>query len=132
MQGLIAQYNLTPKQVQSLFKAAGIDKSIADIRRLIAAQQQYRDRTVTITTEYRSLHTSGVGPTRGRGDDNMPGGVAPRTMGGRTGRFTTESGGGRSGRRGLSRADLDGLEIRVTGTDPAMKAFLYTGGSSRY
>jgi len=132
VQGLIAQYNLTPKQVQSLFKAAGIDKSIADIRRLIAAQQQYRDRTVTITTEYRSLHTSGVGPTRGRGDDNMPGGATPRTMGGRTGRFTIGSGGGRSGRRGLSRADLDGLEIRVTGTDPAMKAFLYTGGSSRY
>ncbi len=127
---LIAQYNLTPKQVQSLFKAAGIDKSIADIRRLIAAQQQYRDKTVTITTEYRSLHTDGSGPTRGRSDDNMPGGPAPRAMGGRpNGRFTT---GGGNGRRGLSRSDLDGVEIRVTGVDPGMKAFLYTGGSSRY
>jgi len=24
------------------------------------------------------------------------------------------------------------MEIRVTGLDPGMKAFLYTGGSSRY
>lgn len=134
VKALIAQYDLTPKQVQSLFKAAGIDKSIADIRRLIAVQQQYRDKTVTITTEYRSLHTSGVGPTRGRDDDNMPSGVSPRTSsrGGEPGRFNTSTSGRASGRRGMSRADLDGLEIRITGADPAQKAFLYTGGSSRY
>ena len=134
VKALIAQYDLTPKQVQSLFKAAGIDKSIADIRRLIAAQQQYRDKTVTITTEYRSLHTDGSGPTRGRPDDNMPGGVTPRTGGGGTnpGRFTAGTRGGNGRRSPLTRSDLDGVEIRVTGVDPGMKAFLYTGGSSRY
>ncbi len=128
---LIEQYDLTPKQVQTLMKLLGVDKSIADIRRLIAAQQQYRDKTVTITTEYRSLHTDGSGPTRGRSDDNMPGGPAPRALGGAgtQGRFTA---GTRGGRRGLTRSDLDGVEIRVTGVDPGMKAFLYTGGSSRY
>ena len=131
---LIEQYDLTPKQVQTLMKLLGVDKSIADIRRLIAVQQQYRDKTVTITTEYRSLHTSGVGPTRGRDDDNMPSGVSPRTSsrGGEPGRFNASTSGRASGRRGMSRADLDGLEIRITGADPAQKAFLYTGGSSRY
>jgi len=129
---LIEQYDLTPKQVQTLMKLLGVDKSIADIRRLIAAQQQYRDKTVTITTEYRSLHTSGVGPTRGRSDDNMPGGAAPKMAGGANGRFTAGANGGSSGRRGLSRSDLNGLEIRVTGVDPAAKAFLYSGGMSRY
>lgn len=131
---LIEQYDLTPKQVQTLMKLLGVDKSIADIRRLIAAQQQYRDKTVTITTEYRSLHTDGSGPTRGRGDDNMPGGVTPRTGGGGTnpGRFTAGTRGGNGRRSPLTRSDLDGVEIRVTGVDPGMKAFLYTGGSSRY
>ena len=131
VRALIAQYDLTPKQVQSLFKAAGIDKSIADIRRLIAAQQQYRDKTVTITTEYRSLHTSGPGPTRGRGDDNMPSGVSPRTGAGGSGRFSAGTRDA-SGRRGLSRSEVDTWEIRVVGVDPGARAFLNTGGSSRF
>ena len=131
VKALIAEYDLTPKQVQSLFKAAGIDKSIADIRRLIAVQQQYRDKTVTITTEYRSLHTSGVGPTRGRGDDNMPSGVSPRTGAGGSGRFSAGTRDA-SGRRGLSRSEVDTWEIRVVGVDPGARAFLNTGGSSRF
>jgi len=127
---LIATYDLTPKQVQTVMAAVGIDKSIADIRRLIAAQQQYRDKTVTITTEYRSLHTSGVGPTRGRGDDNMPSGITPRT-GAPSGRFN--AGNGRVSGRPLTREDLgNGVEVRVVGVDPAARAFMNTGGSSRY
>ena len=130
VKGLIAQYDLTPKQIQSLFKAAGIDKSIADIKRLIAVSQQYKDRTVTITTNYRSLHTSGVGPTRGRDDDyyNPPGesgkrGLAP------AGRYRLGAEG-----RPLSVSDLDGmgLEIHVTGVDPGQRAYLRTGGTGRY
>ncbi|HNH96584.1 MAG TPA: hypothetical protein PLY51_13515, partial [Microthrixaceae bacterium] len=131
VEALIAQYDLTPKQIQSLFKAAGIDKSVADIRRLVAAEQQYKDKTVTITTEYRSLHTSGVGPTRGRGDDNMPSGVSPRTGAGGSGRFSAGTRDA-SGRRGLSRSEVDTWEIRVVGVDPGARAFLNTGGSSRF
>ena len=131
---LVAQYGLTPKQVQTVLKMLGVEESVADIRRIVGAQQPlHRDinQRITITTEYRSLHTSGVGPTRGRGDDNMPSGVSPRAGAGGdsgpAGRFTTSS-----GRRSMSRGGLDGAEIRVVGMDPGQRAFFYTGGTSRY
>lgn len=134
---LIRQYDMTPEQVQSLFKAAGIDKSIADIKRLIAQQQQYRDKTVTITTEYRSIHTNGDSTTRGGHGGNLPdggnAGLMSGTKGlmlGAPGRFQSD---GRGGSRPLSLSDLqEGVEIRVTGVDPGQRAFLYTGGTGRY
>ena len=131
---LVAQYGLTPKQVQTVLKMLGVEESVADIRRIVGAQQPlHRDinQRITITTEYRSLHTSGVGPTRGRGDDNMPSGVSPRTGTGGSGRFSAGSRDA-SGRRSLSRSDIDGMEIRVVGVDPGARAFLNTGGSSRF
>lgn len=89
---------------------------------------------VTVAYHYTGLQNNPGGPTRGRGDDTMPGGPAPRMSGGGTsGRFSTRNSGRRSSRSaGISAIDPRGMEIRVVGVDPGMRAFLNTGGSSRY
>lgn len=75
---------------------------------------------ITITTTYVS---------RG-GPGGQAGGSGSITGGGGMGGAGKATGGG-GGRRGKSA--LDGMEIRVTGIqDPAAKAFIHTGGSSRY
>ena len=132
---LIKQYDLTPKQVQTVLKQLGVEESIRDIKRLIAQQNALHDKTVTISYQYRGLQgPGGSGPTRGRPDDTT-GGSDPTggatggkgKTGGSSGRYRTSS---KTGDGGWPR---NGAEIRVVGiTDPAAKAFFYTGGSSRY
>lgn len=78
------------------------------------------NKDITITTTYVS---------RG-GPGGQAGGSGSITGGGGMGGAGKSMGGG-GGRRGKSA--LDGMEIRVTGIqDPAAKAFIHTGGSSRY
>jgi len=57
--------------------------------------------------------------------------VSPRTGAGGSGRFSAGTRDA-SGRRGLSRSEVDTWEIRVVGVDPGARAFLNTGGSSRF
>lgn len=70
-------------------------------------------------------------PTRGQGGDP---GLPPPTLRGNSGRFSTDSRGLMSGggRQRITARDLDGLEIRVTGVDPGMKAYMFNGGTGRY
>lgn len=134
VRSLIKQYDLTPKQVQTVASVSGIDLTLAQIKHVQAAMSALDGKRadVTVAYHYTGLQApGGPGPTRGHGDDNMPSGVSPRAGAGGdsgpAGRFTTSS-----GRRSMSRGGLDGAEIRVVGMDPGQRAFFYTGGTSRY
>lgn len=83
------------------------------------------DKHITITTTYVSRQGPG-GQGGGGGLGGNPGDPAgPAGKSGRTG--------GAAGRTSArSKSDLDGMVLRVVGLDPAMKAFLATGGTGRY
>lgn len=121
------QYDLTPKQIQTVLKQLGVEKSIADLKRLLAQQDRLHNKDIWITTHYKTVRDSGGGQAQG-GD-----GIGPSSSG--SGGSSGGGGGGADRRattagRGASRVErnpLAGLELRVVGVDPGQKAYLRTG-----
>ena len=71
----------------------------------------------------------GGGGLGGTPDPGSPAGKSGSGNPSKAGRFTT---GGRTSSKSAGKGMFDGVELRVTGLDPAQRAFLVTGGSGRY
>lgn len=110
-------------------------RAAADETRNFADQIKKIPRQVNVnvhtTYTYSGLQNN-AGPTRGRPDDFG----APKTStGSGSGKMAGSSGrlsGKASSTDRLIEALARGMEVRMTGPDPGMRAYLQTGGSSRY
>lgn len=87
---------------------------------------------VTITTTYVARGgPGGQGGGGGLGGTPDPGSPAGKSGGGSpSGKVRVTS--GRPSQKASGKGMFDGVELRVTGLDPAQRAFLVTGGSGRY
>ena len=87
---------------------------------------------VTITTTYVARGgPGGQGGGGGLGGTPDPGSPAGKSGGGSPSEKVRVTS-GRAPRKASGKGMFDGVELRVTGLDPAQRAFLVTGGSGRY